>query len=88
MCNKNENICPLLKNSETYNPDTVEISKNSDEWDYWLPTLENLARRTAAKAESLHPNYEKAAEKAEVYLEKFLKLTGDLKKDSRYVIFL
>lgn len=83
MCNKKENICPLLKNPETYNPDTVDLVRSSTEREYWLPTIENLVKKIATKAKTLHPNYQKASEKAEVCLQKFHKLIESLQQDPR-----
>lgn len=79
MCNEVENICPLLKNPETYNPDTVDLSANSVERDYWLPTIENLLKRTVNKAEILYPN----SKKGKICIEKFHKFIEDLKEDRR-----
>lgn len=83
MGNKKENVCPLLKNPDTYNPDTVDLVRNKAEREYWLPTIENLVKKIAAKAKILHPNSQKASEKAEVCLQKFHKLIEDLKNDHR-----
>lgn len=83
MCNKKENVCPLLQNPETYNPDTIDLIKNNAERDYWLPTIKNLVKRITGKAKTLHPNYQKASEKAEVCLQKFHRLIEDLQQDPR-----
>lgn len=83
MCNKKENICPLLINPECYNPDTIDLVNSSVDRDYWLPTIENLVKRIAAKAKTLHPHHQKASEKAEICLQKFHKLIEDLQRDPR-----
>lgn len=83
MGNKKENVCPLLKNPEAYNPDTVDLIKSSVERDYWLPTIEKLVERIASKAKVLHPNYQKAGEKAEVCIQKFHKLIEDVQQDPK-----
>lgn len=81
MCNKKETVCPLLKNPETYNPDTIDLVNNSVNKEYWLPTIDNLVKRIMGKAKSLHPSEEKAVEEAEVCLQEFHKLIEDLQQD-------
>lgn len=83
MCNKKENICPLLENPEVYNPDTVDLIKNSADRDYWLLAIENLVKKIAGKAKTLNPNHQKASEKAEVCFEKFHKLIEDIQQDHK-----
>lgn len=81
MENNKGKICPLLKQPDSYRPDTFELSKNIKEREYWLPTLERMVKKNISKAKVLNPDCPKAAEKAELCYKKFHKLVEELMED-------
>lgn len=83
MDNKKGNICPLLQNPEVYNPDTIDLFKDENERNYWLPTFEKMVKKMISKSKILNPDIPKGTEKAEICYEKFHKLVENLMVNPR-----
>ncbi|XP_018566312.1 pantothenate kinase 4 [Anoplophora glabripennis] len=79
--NEKKNICPLLKNPELYNPDTIDLFNNAKERNYWLPCLEQMVKKFVNKAGYLNPDDPCATEKAEMCFQKFHRLVEELSVD-------
>lgn len=79
--NEEHHICPLLKDPDSYNPDTVDLVNNVEERNYWLPCLDEMVRKFVAKAKFLNPDDAKATEKAEICFDKFHTLVKQLTVD-------
>jgi type II pantothenate kinase len=84
--NQSENVCPLLKNPDSYNPDTIDLVNNVKERNYWLPCLENMVKKFVSKAGFLNPDNPEATEKAEVCFQKFHDLVGKATEDPNVLI--
>ncbi|KAG5894577.1 hypothetical protein JTB14_021557 [Gonioctena quinquepunctata] len=69
--NEGKNICPLLKNPEHYIPDTIDLTNNIKERNYWLPCLERMVKKFVDKAQQLNPDDPRATEKAEICFKEF-----------------
>ncbi|KAJ8947433.1 hypothetical protein NQ318_009639 [Aromia moschata] len=74
-------ICPLLKNPELYNPDTIDLCNNVKARNYWLPCLEQMVKKFVNKAGYLNPDDPNATEKAEICFQKFHSLIEQLMDD-------
>ncbi|XP_074031122.1 4'-phosphopantetheine phosphatase [Leptinotarsa decemlineata] len=79
--NERKNVCPLLKNPEHYNPDTVDLVTNAEERNYWLPCLEQMVKKFVGKAQPLNPDDPKATEKAEICFKQFHSLIEQVTED-------
>lgn len=79
--NERNTLCPLLKHPEQYNPDTIDLSNNTKERNYWLPCLERMVKKFVNNAKYLHPDDPKATEKAEICYQKFHNLVQQLTVD-------
>ncbi|RZC40801.1 pantothenate kinase 4, partial [Asbolus verrucosus] len=66
-----ENVCPLLKDPDAYNPDTIDLINNITERNYWLPCLENMVKKFITKASFLNPDNPAATENAEICFQRF-----------------
>lgn len=76
-----QGICPLLKEPDNYNPDTIDLMNNIKERNYWLPCLQQLVKKFVSRAGGLNPDYPQATEKAELCYQKFAALVEQLSKD-------
>ncbi|CAG9853873.1 unnamed protein product [Phyllotreta striolata] len=77
--NKNEKqVCPLLRNPETYNPDSLDLLTNIEARDYWLHCLEQMVKKFVKKAKYLHPDDPDATEKAILCYQDFHNLVQQL----------
>ncbi|XP_050497779.1 4'-phosphopantetheine phosphatase isoform X2 [Diabrotica virgifera virgifera] len=81
MTGNEKYVCPLLKNPERYNPDTLNLVENLQARNYWLPCLEQMVKKFVSKAQYLHPDDPKATEKAEVCYQDFHNLLEQLTSD-------
>lgn len=75
------NVCPLLKSPETYNPDIIDLNVNTKGRNYWLPCLERMVKKFVNKAKDLNPDDPKATEKAETCYQQFCELVHQLSVD-------
>nr|CAH7765713.1 unnamed protein product [Callosobruchus chinensis] len=78
MTGDRKHVCPLLKNPDAYNPDTIDLINNTKERNYWLPCLEVMVKKFIEKIEYLVPNDPEAKEKAELCYNKFHTLSEQL----------
>ena len=76
-----KSICPLLRDPHQYLPDTIDLTSNAEQRNYWLPCLENLVRKFVDKASVLNPQKPNATEKAEHCFQLFHNLVESLKLD-------
>uniref|UniRef100_A0A6P7H613 Pantothenate kinase 4-like isoform X1 n=2 Tax=Diabrotica virgifera virgifera TaxID=50390 RepID=A0A6P7H613_DIAVI len=83
MTGNEKYVCPLLKNPERYNPDTLNLVENLQARNYWLPCLEQMVKKFVSKAQYLHPDDPKATEKAEVCYQDFHNLLEQLTSDPK-----
>lgn len=74
-------VCPLLKNPETYNPDTIDLVNNVDARNYWLLCLDKMVEKFISKANHLYPDNPSALERAQLCYQKFHSLVDQLRKD-------
>ncbi|KAJ8985488.1 hypothetical protein NQ317_015027 [Molorchus minor] len=81
MSENRKSVCPLLKNPELYNPDTIDLYDNVKARDYWLPCLEQMVKKFVNKAGNLNPDDPCATEKAENCFQKFHSLVQQLTND-------
>ncbi|KAK4879297.1 hypothetical protein RN001_007443 [Aquatica leii] len=72
-------ICPLLLDQETYSPDTIDLLNNVDAINYWLPCLEEMARKFVSKVSLLNPHDKTATERANYSWQKFHDLIEKIK---------
>ncbi|CAG9825028.1 unnamed protein product [Phaedon cochleariae] len=77
----NNSVCPLLKNPDSYNPDTVDLINNLKARNYWLPCLEQMVKKFVKKAQHLNPNDPYAMKKAEACFQDFHDLVEKLSTD-------
>lgn len=84
MENKKRFVCPLLKNADLYNPDTVDLFTNDVERNYWLQRLEQLVKKFVQQADRLNPDNPLATEKANECYKKFHQLVEELRVDPSY----
>ncbi|XP_060516884.1 4'-phosphopantetheine phosphatase [Cylas formicarius] len=78
---KKNQICPLLKEPEVYNPDTIDLLDNENARNYWLPCLEAMVERFTNKAGSLNPDNPEASEIAKICYQEFQDLLAKIKSD-------
>lgn len=78
-------VCPLLRDSGNYNPDTIDLVNNLKERSYWLTCFENMVKKFIKKAPSLNPDDPSATQKAEICAQKFHNLVAKAADDHRYL---
>ncbi|KAK5645674.1 hypothetical protein RI129_004138 [Pyrocoelia pectoralis] len=72
-------VCPLLLNNETYLPDTIDLLNDKEAINYWLPCLEEMAKKFVNKVPYLYPHDKTALERAKYSWEKFHDLIERIK---------
>ena len=65
-------ICPLLSDPFTYNPDTVDLTRDSDARSYWLKCFEDSLDKFAERAVDNSEHCQDAPERAEKFKEQYL----------------
>lgn len=81
MTGNDNNVCPLLKNPENYNPDSLDLINNLEARDYWLNCLEQMVKKFVNKAKYLHPDDPEATKKAELCYQDFHILVQQINLD-------
>lgn len=85
MTGNEKHICPLLRNPENYNPDTLDLVDNLHARGYWLSCLEQMVKKFVNKAQYLNPQDPRATEKAEICYQEFHNLVEQVTVDPSYL---
>lgn len=64
MCEEN-NSCGLLYDSRTYNPDTFDLQKDKEAFDYWFLCFKDLVNKFAIQAALSQKNDPTAEKRAQ-----------------------
>lgn len=72
-------VCPLLLDNETYLPDTIDLLNDKEAINYWLPCLEEMAKKFVNKVPYLYPHDKTALERAKYSWQKFHELIERIK---------
>ncbi|KAL3282218.1 hypothetical protein HHI36_005412 [Cryptolaemus montrouzieri] len=76
-----KSVCPLLRNPNQYDPDTIDLLNDSKQRDYWLNCLDQMIKKFIPKASVLNPEDVRATEKAEKSYQSFHMLIEQLRED-------
>ncbi|XP_045471940.1 4'-phosphopantetheine phosphatase [Harmonia axyridis] len=76
-------VCPVLKNPQSYDPDTIDLQNDIKQREYWLTCLDQMIKKFIPKASILNPEDLQATEKAEKSYQTFHMLTEQLKDNPR-----
>ncbi|KAF7997892.1 hypothetical protein HCN44_009290 [Aphidius gifuensis] len=65
-------FCPLLKDPDTYNPDTTDLAQDKEARDYWLQCFEESVDKFIARAIHSQPHSPTAKDRASKLKEKYV----------------